>query len=112
MAVARRWLSLSPGTLAAKQQNISRYFAFDVDKRRSAGIINHDGRQLFVVKGGFEALQPMVTAVGLTDSSERDLPLQGQLADSETAMRQMAAQGLRVIAVAFRPLAAEETEDG
>ena len=113
VAVARHWLDLAPGGLAEVQQQVRRYFAFDVDKRRAAGVFADQGRTLFVVKGAFEAIRPMVTSIAAAGASAtpiNEAPLAQRLADSEAIMQRMAAQGLRVLAVASRDLAAEEAE--
>ncbi len=115
VAVARHWIGLGPGDLGQAQQEVARSFAFDVEKRRSGGIVHYQGKLLFVVKGAFEAIRAMVTTVGMGKTSQpqeqpqnRDTELARQLADSETIMQQLAARGLRVIAVAYRPLTPEE----
>ena len=54
VAVAQKWLSPGLGALATAQQQIVRTFAFDVERRRPAGIVNSAGQQMFVVKGPFE----------------------------------------------------------
>jgi len=111
VAVANKWTSLGLGVLTGAQQQVVRSFAFDVEKRRSGGIVNIGDKRIFVVKGAFEAICPMVSAVGTAKIDEEKVPLIRQLAASETIMQQLAAQGLRVIAVAYRPLAeAEERE--
>lgn len=108
VAVANKWLSLGQDKLAAAQQQVVRSFAFDVEKRRSGGIVNVAGQQLFVIKGAFEAIRPMVTVAGMEERHEENLPLAEQLTASEATMQQLAAQGLRVIAVAYRPLTPAE----
>ncbi len=95
-------------TLDQAQQQVERYFAFDVEKRRSGGIITLDGEQLFVVKGAFEAIRPMLRSVGMEQKTTADGSLEQQLAASEAVMQQLAAEGLRVIALACRPISAEE----
>jgi len=111
VAVANKWNSLGQGELAAVQQQVVRSFPFDVEKRRSGSIVNIAGQHLFVVKGAFEAIRPMATIVGTEERYGEELPLAAQLAASEAIMQQLAAQGLRVIAVAYRPLTpAEWTE--
>ena len=116
VAVAEKWMSLGLGELAGAQREVVRHFAFDVEKRRSAGIATFRGSRVFVVKGAFEAIRPLVTGVDHAGASEmhaHETPLAQQLADSEAIMQQLAGQGLRVIAVAYRPLALqEETENG
>ncbi len=111
VAVAEKWIGLGLGELAEAQQEIVHTFAFDVERRRSAGIVNHRGKRLFVVKGAFEAIRPLVASVGVAGASEKqgqETPIAAQLVASEAIMQQLAAQGLRVIAVAYRPLAIEE----
>lgn len=116
VAVARHLLRLLPGRLSEMQRQVRRHFAFDVEKRRSAGILDHQGSRLFVVKGAFEAIRPMVTAIaaaGATEtslSSTPDTPFARQMSDSEAIMQKMAAGGLRVIAVACRRLSADEAQ--
>ena len=113
VAVARHWIGLGRGDLAEVQKQIIRSIPFDVEKRRSAGIVDHNDQRLFVVKGAYEAIRPLVTTVGFAANGERQGQpgLAQQLAASEAIMQQLAGQGLRVIALAYRPLAAgEETE--
>ncbi len=80
-------------------QTATRYaFAFDVEKRRSAGVLETKESQVFVVKGAFEAIQPMLAPGGAGDVA----------AQAESVMHRMASKGLRVIAVASRKLTPEE----
>jgi len=108
VAVANKWIGLHPGQQLAEAQQVMRFFAFDVDKRRSGGIVRMGEQHLFVVKGAFEAVRPMVSAVGSSEDNKKNAPLADQLAASENVMQQLASQGLRVIAVAYRPLAQAE----
>ena len=108
VAVAHQWLGLGLGQLAAAQEQVVRAFAFDVEKRRSGGVVILDNRHFFVVKGAFEAIRPMVSAVGTNHNDDGAVALSEQLAASEATLQQLAARGLRVIAVAYRPLAAAE----
>jgi len=71
---------------------ITRHFPFDVDKRRAAGIGAVDGMRLFAVKGAWETLRPMLAA----DAAA--------VAAAETTLHALAGAGLRVVAVAMRPL--------
>ncbi len=109
VAVANKWASLGLGEMATVQRQVRRHFAFDVERRRSGGIVNLSGRRLFVVKGAFEAIRPMVGAVGMEESNE-ETALAEHLTASEAVMQQLAAQGLRVIVVAYRQLTAGEGE--
>jgi sodium/potassium-transporting ATPase subunit alpha len=108
VAVASKWLSLGLGQLGTAQQQVVRSFAFDVDKRRSGGIVDIGEQRFFVVKGAFEAIRPMVSAAGGDENNGKDMPLAEQLTASETIMQRLAAQGLRVIAIAYRPLSEAE----
>ncbi len=101
------------GDLAAAQAAASHHFVFDVEKRRSAGILEKDGQRFFVVKGAFEAISPMLS--GITSQTgagaqggKVDRADQSALAGAEEVMRAMAGRGLRVIALAWKELAADE----
>jgi sodium/potassium-transporting ATPase subunit alpha len=111
VAVAQKWLALDEKKLAAAQQQVLRSYAFDVEKRRSGGIVKQGEQSFFVVKGAFEAIRPMVTTVGMEAGTGQATELAQQLASSEAVMQQLAAQGLRVIALAYRPLSATELAD-
>jgi sodium/potassium-transporting ATPase subunit alpha len=95
-----------PGVLPAGEK----YFAFDVEKRRSAGICSLEGERFFTVKGAWEALHPMLAGIdpGMAGSV---VPVSPEtLNEAETALHGLAARGLRVIAVACRKLLPEEGE--
>ena len=74
-------------------------FAFDVERRRSAGICRLHDDVIFVVKGAFEVIQPM-----LADAED------GGKRSAEDVMHGLASQGLRVIGVAWRKLTVAEQE--
>jgi magnesium-transporting ATPase (P-type) len=97
VAVARHWTGLGLGDPAGAQRQVICSFAFDVERRRSGGILNHGGQRLFVTKGAFEAIRPLVATVGGRRRRRRDqeTPSTRQLAESEAIMQQLAAQGLR-----------------
>jgi sodium/potassium-transporting ATPase subunit alpha len=83
-------------------------FAFDVDKRRAAGCGPYGGAETFVVKGAWEALRPLLR--GVEDGRGGVLPADAATLDrAEATMQRLAAGGLRIIAVAGRPLPATET---
>jgi sodium/potassium-transporting ATPase subunit alpha len=94
--------------VAEVREDILKGFAFDVDKRRSGGIFSRQGRRIFAVKGAWEALRPLLSAVegdnGRTVSADAEV-----LDAAEAHMRHLAAAGLRVIAVAWRKL--DENDD-
>ncbi|MBN1957914.1 MAG: cation-transporting P-type ATPase [Desulfuromonadales bacterium] len=74
------------------------FHPFDVEKKRSAGVIEENGEKLVAVKGAWENIAPLLSEE--TNS--------GVIAAAESRMRELAGQGLRVIAVAWRPLEADE----
>jgi sodium/potassium-transporting ATPase subunit alpha len=76
------------------------YHPFDTEKKRSAGVIEENGERLLAVKGAWENIVPLL----------REEADSGTIAAAENRMRDLAGQGLRVIAVAWRPL--DPREDG
>ena len=109
VAVAEKWMSLGLGGLTGAQREVQRHFPFDVERRRSAGIATCKGSRVFVVKGAFEAIRPLVTGVDPAVADDMQArPLAQQLEDCETIMQLLAAQGLRVITIAYRPLQEEK----
>lgn len=78
-----------------------RRFAIDVKKRREAGLLERDGRWEFVVKGAWEALRPMISEVARPDGA-RASASEEELILGDAAVRTLASQGLRVIAVGAR----------
>ena len=74
------------------------YHPFDAEKKRSAGVIEDNGQRLLAVKGAWENIAPMLSEKANTEV----------IAAAENRMRELAGQGLRVIAVAWRPLDPEE----
>lgn len=108
VAVAER-LTILGADLEALREQIEHYFTFDVEKRRSAGIMTVAGKRFFVVKGAFEAVSPMLVSVRSAKGSKVvDTEVLGQ---AEDVLRGMAGQGLRVIALACRELDDGEEED-
>ena len=106
IAAARKYDELG-GNALETQQAVVQHFPFDVEKRRSAGILRRGAEQLFVVKGAFEAIRPMVSRGSAVDPNRPDPTLlAAQLSAADEVMRGMASRGLRVIAVAYKALAA------
>jgi len=99
IAVARKYLEYGC-SLEDIQENICHTFTFDVHKRRSAAILKAEGSELFVVKGAFETIRPML---GEVTSDTKAI-----CARAETIVQEMASSGLRVIAVGLRQLALGE----
>jgi sodium/potassium-transporting ATPase subunit alpha len=92
VAIARR-LAGEGGDPRQAAARIERHFPFDVDKRRAAGIGSVDAARIFAVKGAWEVVAPMLAA----DAAA--------VAAAEQLLHAMAGAGLRVVAVAMRPLA-------
>jgi len=94
--------------VATLLENTIRHFAFDVEKRRSAGVYHAGEESIFGVKGAWEAIRPLVSHV---QNEMNPLPIpadEPQLNQAEAVMRRMASDGFRVIAVAHRPIDAIE----
>ncbi len=83
-------------------ENTIRHFAFDVEKRRSAGIYRTQEKSIFAVKGAWEAIRPLVSHVQRQTNSSPVPADEAQLNHAEAVMRRLASDGLRVIAVAHR----------
>ncbi len=100
------------GDLVANQAAVQHHFVFDVEKRRSAGILEREGRQYFVVKGAFEAIAPMLSSLAAPAGEGQGDPAdQDALAQAEEVLRAMAGRGLRVIALAWKEVKAKEQID-
>ncbi len=89
------------GDPLALSRHVSRRIAFDVQRRRAAGVFTHDsptgaGKTLFAMKGAWEAVRPHVRG-----GAER-------AALGDETVRRLASAGLRIIAVASRELGASE----
>jgi sodium/potassium-transporting ATPase subunit alpha len=97
------------------QQTITRSFAFDLEKKRSAGIYSQAGEQIFAVKGAYEALRPLLGRVASSrvrqgeEGGEREAD-EAALARVDEIVTTAAARGHRVIAVASRSLGSAEAE--
>jgi len=102
VAIAKRYAEEigSPGTVAEDR----RYFAFDPDKKRSAGIVTLDDQQVFAVKGAWEVVRPMLKAVRVPGEGLLPATL-ARLDQAEAKMCLLAESGYRVVAVAGRSLA-------
>lgn len=111
-AVAQKYIDLGGSIKDAGQQTFH-HFAFDVEKRRSAGIFKFSGKYVFAVKGAFEAINPLIESIETTPSrkDENSSPVRigrEKMARAEDIMRSMASRGLRVIVVAYKILSDEE----
>ena len=85
-----------------------RHIAFDVQRRRAAGVVAGDDGAVFAVKGAWEAVRPHLGAVwrdgraAVVDAAA--------LAAGDATVHRLASRGLRVIAVASRSVAREEVD--
>ena len=78
-------------------------FPFDLQKRRSAGVMHHGGGAVFTVKGAWESLRPFVAEIeaanGVAVNADEKV-----LARADAIFADLAAAAYRVIAVAYRRL--------
>jgi sodium/potassium-transporting ATPase subunit alpha len=100
VAIADRWRERG-GEVATVMDGVVKHFPFDVDRRRSAGLWQGEEGGLFVVKGAWEALRPLVGKIR-SGGWQPVAAARENLDQAEQAMRRLAAGGLRVIAVAYR----------
>lgn len=99
-------LASESGQVEGQLSGTRRHFPFDVEKKRAAGLGLVNGRQTFAVKGAWETLRPMLT--GIDRARDQILAAdQAELDRAETSMTALAAQGYRVVAVAYRGIGAE-----
>ena len=87
----------------------SRRFAFDLHKRRAAGLYQEQGATIFAVKGAWEALRPLVAQV-VTADGETGKATEASLARIDALVDELAAEGQRIIAVTSRQVAREAVE--
>ncbi len=102
VAIATR-LERDGGDIASIDAARQEYFAFDVEKKRSAGIGRIAGEQLFTVKGAWEVLRPMVNHV-VTSTGDVIAADEAEFDRAEATLSALAKAGSRVIAVAYRPV--------
>ena len=113
VAVARCWLEGGSEPLDQALARVGRSFAFAAERLRSGGIVEAGGRRLFVVKGAFEALRPLLADAEGTVAGEGGTTPADRIGAAAGVLQELAAAGLRVIAVAWRELApAEEVPAG
>ncbi len=77
-------------------RDVVRHIAFDVQRRRAAGVLRQGEAVRFAIKGAWEVVRPHVGA----SDEER--------ARCDATVRRLASRGLRIIAVASRRLGAHE----
>jgi len=81
-------------------RDILRHFAFDVQRRRAAGVLKRRDGWRFAIKGAWEVVRPHL---------RHNFSSEDRIRCDET-VRRLASQGLRIIAVASRRLDADEVQ--
>ncbi len=109
VAVARLY-DERQGDSAAISRQTFRHFAFDVDKKRAGGIYADGENHFFALKGAWEEIRPLLTRIRGGGKEELLSATQPHLEQADRVMRDMAAAGLRVIAVARRQLKRGEAD--
>jgi len=105
----------SGGDVEEFHDRVFRYFAFDLDRKRSAGIYEHNGKHIFAVKGAFELIRPMISRIYSHPDDAGDNPDMMEATEEalglvDDRITSLAASGYRVIAVAYRFMAVQEAE--
>ena len=95
------------GLTAHMERRACRHFPFDTQKRRESGLFVSGGEIVFAVKGAWESLRPFITS--FVDGRDGTILAANpdRLQHAERAVQTLAAQGHRVIAVAYRRLESE-----
>ena len=89
---------------AGRAPRTLKFFPFAAESRRAAGIVELQGKPYFAVKGAWEILRPLLSGfAGAAESVAAELSAD-DLDRAEATMTSLAEQGLRVVAVAWRPL--------
>ena len=89
------------GNVDEVRRQTSRRFAFDLGKRRAAGIWQDAGTSVFAVKGAWEALRPLIAQVAEPGGAARDATAES-LAASDVLVDTLAGEGQRIITIATR----------
>lgn len=84
-------------------RHTTRRFAFDLHKRRAAGIHEDGGVAAFAVKGAWEALRPLVARIADADGGARRAT-EEDLAQIDALVDTLAAEGQRIITIASREI--------
>jgi sodium/potassium-transporting ATPase subunit alpha len=103
VAIAERFVQMG-GAAGAILAATVRRIALDFRRRREGGVFIEADERLFAVKGAWEALRPLVSAIEAGGRTVAADPV--NLDRAEAAVRALASRGLRVIAAAYRKLPA------
>jgi sodium/potassium-transporting ATPase subunit alpha len=87
------------GDPLALSRDVVRHIAFDVQRRRAAGVLRQGDSWRFAIKGAWEVVRPHVAV----SDEER--------ARCDVTVRRLASRGLRIVAVASRRLGAQEVAE-
>ena len=93
---AARALATAGGDPLALSRDVVRHLAFDVQRRRAAGVLTHGELRRFALKGAWEVVRDHVA---LTAEQRRE---------GDATVQRLASRGLRILAVAARSLAQAE----
>lgn len=96
--------ALSREVGAERQPQSLKHFTFSAENRRAAGIVEIQGKPYFAVKGAWEVLRPLLSGFAVAAGLRTAEISADDLDRAETTMTSLAGQGLRVVAVAWRPL--------
>ncbi|MFO0615379.1 MAG: cation-transporting P-type ATPase [Polyangiaceae bacterium] len=91
-------LSAMGGDPLALSGAVVRHLAFDVERRRAAGVLARDGEARFSIKGAWEVVRDQLRASDV------------EKAQGDATVRRLASKGLRIVAVASRDVASSEIE--
>jgi len=102
------WESLEPGVAAAEWAAVRRLatMPFSFERRRTSVVVERAGRRRLVAKGAAEDLLARCTTVRLGRGS---MPIEEARPALDTTLDGLLAAGHRVLAVAERPVAEQET---
>ncbi len=104
-------LAEESGDAAGVVAGTRRHFAFDLEKRRAAGIGGAGGNMVFTAKGAWESLRPLVARIQDSRSGAEREATGDDLKQADAVVHSLAARGHRVIAVAYKRLDSEPTPD-
>jgi sodium/potassium-transporting ATPase subunit alpha len=97
------------GEVEEVRQRTSRRFAFDLHKRRAAGLHLDGETAVFCVKGAWEALRPLIAQIDTAARDEREAT-EESLAKIDALVDSLAAAGQRIITVAAREIAPDAAD--
>ncbi|MGB5311113.1 MAG: cation-transporting P-type ATPase [Polyangiales bacterium] len=98
------------GDVDEVDQRITRRFAFDVRKRRSAGVSEDRSESVVAVKGAWEALRPLIDEIAEPDGTTRRAT-EESLTETDGLVDELAGEGQRVIAIGRRSLGADADDE-